>query len=78
MAHPGKETPAGIVQMYERGMSLTQISKKTGCRIKFLSERLHALGVKLRPSGGKQNGRLAAIKRAHENLRRRQKRMADG
>jgi hypothetical protein len=72
MAHQGRATPSGIAQMYEGGMSLPQIARKTGCTVKFIWERLNALGVKMRKRGGAQNGRMAAIKKAHENFKRRQ------
>ena len=74
MANPGKQTPPGIVQMYQRGMSLPKMAAKTGCSVSFLHARLLAMGVSMRKSGGAENGRLATIKKAHENLKRRQQR----
>ena len=67
-----RATPARLVTMYERGLSVNQIAAKTGLSSSFIWERLRALNVTMREKSGKRNGRLGRIKQIHQQWKEKQ------
>lgn len=73
MSKPDGPTPSGIVMMYQNGLSMRDIAKRTGVSVWLVHNRLHRLGVEIREEGGAKNGYKGAIAKHGKATQRRAK-----